>query len=227
MYDGEGERLSTVRMARMPESKQLKTMVGAEVEAGWVSARTCNWSRLPTERTTTGRSSAACCPRASSSSTSSTPRASQRCLRCGLMECPQGGGAVREVSPSAALRRRRCRAGDSGIAPSAFEASRVRTYRASPGLLPQPSTPHGLCRGEGPRLPIGSGVVEATCKTLVTERLKRSGMRWSERGGQALTLRALLQSHRFESGWSLLLQTYRADVSAPDNVVPLRRPRIH
>ena len=69
--------------------------------------------------------------------------------------------------------------------------------------------------------PIGSGVVEATCKTLVTERLKRSGMRWSERGGQAiLTLRALLQSHRFESGWSLLLQTYRADVSAPDNVVP-------
>ena len=47
-------------------------------------------------------------------------------------------------------------------------------------------------------------------------------------GGQAiLTLRALLQSHRFESGWSLLLQTYRADISAPDNVVPLRRPRIH
>ena len=35
LYDGEGERLSTVRMARMPESKKvtLKTMVGAEVEA--------------------------------------------------------------------------------------------------------------------------------------------------------------------------------------------------
>ena len=33
-----------------------------------------------------------------------------------------------------------------------FEASRVRTYRASPGLLPQQSTPHGLCRGEGPRI---------------------------------------------------------------------------
>ena len=86
----------------------------------------------------------------------------------------------------------------------------------------------GYAEAKGQGLPIGSGVVEATCKTLVTERLKRSGMRWSERGGQAiLTLRALLQSHRFESGWSLLLQTYRADVSAPDNVVPLRRPRIH
>ena len=39
-------------------------------------------------------------------------------------------------------------------------------------------------------LPIGSGVVEAACKTLVTERMKRSGMRWRQDGGQAiLTLR--------------------------------------
>ena len=86
----------------------------------------------------------------------------------------------------------------------------------------------GYAEAKEQGLPIGSGVVEATCKTLVTERLKRSGMRWCERGGQAiLTLRALLQSNRFDSGWSLLLQTYRAEVSAPDNVVPLRRPRLH
>ena len=39
-------------------------------------------------------------------------------------------------------------------------------------------------------LSIGSGVVEATCKTLVPQRLKRSGMRWRHVGGQAiLTLR--------------------------------------
>ena len=44
-------------------------------------------------------------------------------------------------------------------------------------------------------LPIGSGVVEAACKTLATERMKRSGMRWRHTGGQAiLTLRALHQS---------------------------------
>ncbi len=49
-------------------------------------------------------------------------------------------------------------------------------------------------------LPIGSGVTEAACKTLVTQRLKRSGMRWSVTGGQEiLTLRALLQSDRWKS----------------------------
>ena len=69
-------------------------------------------------------------------------------------------------------------------------------------------------------LPIGSGVVEAACQTLVTQRMKRSGMRWRHDGGQAiLTLRALVQSDRFDHGWRLLAQCYRADIAAPDNVV--------
>lgn len=72
-------------------------------------------------------------------------------------------------------------------------------------------------------LPIGSGVTEAACKTLVTQRLKRSGMRWAEHGGQAiLTLRSLLQSDRFARGWALLLETYKATVTVPENVVPIR-----
>jgi hypothetical protein len=46
-------------------------------------------------------------------------------------------------------------------------------------------------------LPIASGVMEAACKTLVTQRLKRSGMAWTNDGGQAiLTLRSLIQSNR-------------------------------
>ena len=69
-------------------------------------------------------------------------------------------------------------------------------------------------------LPIGSGVVEAACKTLVTQRLKRSGMRWRHAGGQAIvTLRALVQSSRFDQAWALLSDTYRQDVIVPDNVV--------
>ena len=54
-------------------------------------------------------------------------------------------------------------------------------------------------------LPIASGVIEATCKTLVTQRMKRSGMAWTVRGGQAvLTLRSLIQSDRWSSAWALL-----------------------
>ena len=46
-------------------------------------------------------------------------------------------------------------------------------------------------------LPIGSGVVEAACKTVVGHRLKRSGMRWSLEGGQSiLNLRTIALSRR-------------------------------
>ncbi len=71
-------------------------------------------------------------------------------------------------------------------------------------------------------LPIGSGVVEAACKTLVTQRMKRSGQRWSSDGGQAiLTFRALAQSERFDGAWKLVSAEYRRDVSFPENVVPI------
>ena len=70
-------------------------------------------------------------------------------------------------------------------------------------------------------LPIGSGIVEATCKTLVTQRLKRSGMAWKAEGGQAiLTFRALLHSNLFDSAWEKLSREYCADVKLPKNVIP-------
>jgi hypothetical protein len=63
-------------------------------------------------------------------------------------------------------------------------------------------------------LPIGSGIVEAACKTLVTQRLKRAGMRWSMEGGQAiLTLRGVIQSERWERAWTLLRSDFRKPVS--------------
>lgn len=69
-------------------------------------------------------------------------------------------------------------------------------------------------------LPIGSGVVEAACKTLVSQRLKRSGMRWRHTGGQAiLTFRALCQSGRFERAWPLLVKRYQRDVRLPLKVI--------
>jgi hypothetical protein len=44
-------------------------------------------------------------------------------------------------------------------------------------------------------LPIGSGVTEAACKTVFTQRLKLSGMRWKHEGARTvLTLRVILLS---------------------------------
>jgi len=73
-------------------------------------------------------------------------------------------------------------------------------------------------------LPIGSGVTEAACKTLVTQRMKRSGMGWAPDGGgqSILTFRSHTQSDRFDGAWSLVAATYRHEVNLPDNVIPLR-----
>ena len=49
---------------------------------------------------------------------------------------------------------------------------------------------------------IGSGVVEAGCKTLVGQRLKQSGMLWGLKGaGHLLTVRAALLSRWFDAFW--------------------------
>jgi hypothetical protein len=56
--------------------------------------------------------------------------------------------------------------------------------------------------------PIGSGVTEAACKTLVKQRLCCSGMRWVERGARViLSLRALvLTDERWQQFWSKVSQ---------------------
>lgn len=52
---------------------------------------------------------------------------------------------------------------------------------------------------------IGSGVVEAACKTVVAQRLKGSGMHWSERGlNHILSLRTALLSRRYDEFWRAL-----------------------
>lgn len=57
-------------------------------------------------------------------------------------------------------------------------------------------------------LPIGSGVTEAACKTVFTQRLKRSGMRWQRASGQIIVdLRVLHLSGIWDDTLRRILQT--------------------
>ena len=58
---------------------------------------------------------------------------------------------------------------------------------------------------------IGSGVVEAACKTIVAQRLKGSGMHWSTPGlNNILNLRTAILSRRYDHFWSQLHQLLHA-----------------
>jgi hypothetical protein len=64
----------------------------------------------------------------------------------------------------------------------------------------------------GQRLPIGSGITEAACKTVFTQRLKRSGMSWTREGGQViLDLRVIWLS----GIWAEVHQRYLASKPMP------------
>lgn len=70
--------------------------------------------------------------------------------------------------------------------------------------------------------PIGSGIVEAACKTLVGQRLKRAGMSWQHNGGQGiLTFRSLSKSSRFDKAWSFIEKHYKQKVVEHKNVTYL------
>jgi hypothetical protein len=49
---------------------------------------------------------------------------------------------------------------------------------------------------------VGSGVIEAGCKTVIGSRLKQSGMFWTVRGANAIiALRCCQLNNRFEDYW--------------------------
>ncbi len=56
--------------------------------------------------------------------------------------------------------------------------------------------------------PIGSGITEAACKTLIKQRLCKSAMQWKNRGAKVvIALRALVQTTgRWKQFWELINQ---------------------
>lgn len=72
-------------------------------------------------------------------------------------------------------------------------------------------------------LPIGSGVTEAACKTIYTQRLKLSGMRWSHTGARRiLTLRTILLSGVWTSTFDAYLTRHKKpDIRTYDRKLPI------
>ena len=59
-------------------------------------------------------------------------------------------------------------------------------------------------------VPLGSGVTEAGCKTVYTQRLKLSGMRWHKGGAQTiLNLRVLQLSGVWDAAYERVLKEYQ------------------
>ena len=212
-YDAEGERLSTVRLARMPEKHKatLKDTLGQELAAvlgqrpdltlvKLADGAKDNWSYL-----------GAVLPQgieiidfyhacehlkaafdAAYGENSSRSKAQFEKYRHLLRD--EHNGVEKVIRALCHLRDTHPRKRKLSTELAYFRRHRHRMRYA---------------QAQAQNFPIGSGVVEAACKTLATQRMKRSGMRWRQAGGQAiLTLRALHQSERFERAWKSLSITY-------------------
>jgi hypothetical protein len=69
-------------------------------------------------------------------------------------------------------------------------------------------------------LPIGSGVIEGTCKNLINDRMERSGMRWSPEGAEAiLKLRSIFLTDQWNDFWDFRTQREKRALYAGQDVV--------
>ncbi len=67
------------------------------------------------------------------------------------------------------------------------------------------------------RLPIGSGITEAACKIVFTQRFKQSGMKWTIEGGRAiLALRVIALS----GVWDQVRQSRLKSAPMPQPITP-------
>ena len=124
-----------------------------------------------------------------------------------LLVKPNG---IRRVLNSAAVLRSRC--GLTGQALKDFNTD-YNYLRNRTGMMR-----YATYKRVG--IPRGSGVTEAACKTVYTQRLKLSGMRWKKAGGQAIVnLRVVLLSGVWEEAYRLVMRNIN-NVDVPTYDIP-------
>jgi len=226
LYDAEGERVQTVRYGRMPESKKVTLQQQLQAEGASIIAlrpnlrrvhladgAKDNWRLLSEIEQALNLPAQPCvnivdfyhaCEHLKNGCDAawgeSTPRgkAEFERLKTLLKEADQGADQVMRV-----LKYQRGRARGTKRLRLEQELTYFRNQR--------PHMDYAEYVRQG--LPIASGVIEAACKTLVTQRMKRSGMAWRSPGGQGiLTLRSLIQSDRWHAAWTLLSADFRKAV---------------
>jgi hypothetical protein len=116
-----------------------------------------------------------------------------RKMRRWLKERPRG--IYRVLHSAAALRRRRI----------IVSAAKREQYRTAYAYLRKRMRWLDYVGYRRDHLPIGSGVTEAACKTVFTQRMKQSGMTWKAEGGQWIV--ALRVIH-LSGVWSEVYQSY-------------------
>jgi hypothetical protein len=118
---------------------------------------------------------------------------------CGLFKKPSGPSRV--LHSAAALRSRcKCSAANDKEFRKAYNYIRRRTK-----FMQYAEYKHL-------QLPIGSGVTEAACKTIYTQRLKLSGMRWTKNGAQTiLNLRVALLSGIWDDVYQASLASHHSN----------------
>ena len=105
-------------------------------------------------------------------------------------------GARRVLYSAAALKSRR-----------GLVKSRAKNFRLAYNYLRDRLAHLNYAEFKRCGLPIGSGVTEAGCKILFTQRLKQSGMTWKEDGAQViLNLRVILLSGIWEEAYREMLK---------------------
>jgi hypothetical protein len=214
LYDVAGDRLATWRMGRMPEENKEAVKAWLRAEVDWIRAKrpdikvvaaadgaANNWSFLTSLRPDIEvvdffHTVAHVALRLSIANGASTLDTQQKIRDAAHVLRDKEGGAKR-VFVDLDLAREAA----GTLPPSVKKTKGKRQPTFFQRHLDRMNYP--ALRAQN--VPIGTGVTEGTCRHLVVDRLRRSGMTWSEAGGQAvMNLRGHLVSDRFDAGWACL-----------------------